>query len=206
MISNPHRCIFVHIPRCAGSSVESMIWPGPRREEELWMGFVDRYRNKYQTGGLQHLLAGQIRKEVGREVFAAYFKFTVVRNPFDRLVSQFAYMSRREDLREFVGMGKDASFAGYLACIRRRSHVQWEPQTSFLVDDDGSLLVDYVVRFESLERDLSQVLARLKMTAAVPPHVNASDRGAYQAYYTAETRAEVEEMYSDDLDRFGYEF
>ncbi len=44
------------------------------------MGTGDTNHNKYQTGGLQHLLASQIQKEVGDEIFEKFFKFTIVRN------------------------------------------------------------------------------------------------------------------------------
>ena len=58
MISYKNNCIFVHIPKTGGTSIESLIWKNnkSRSVENLWMGFVDDYHNKYQTGGLQHLL------------------------------------------------------------------------------------------------------------------------------------------------------
>jgi hypothetical protein len=206
VISDRHTCIFVHIPRCGGGSVEEVIWPGPRKENELWRGFVDRYHNKYQTGGLQHLHARQIRQEVGDGRFSSYFKFAIVRNPFDRLVSQFAYMRGRPDLRTFIGMHENTLFADYLGLIRRKRHVQWEPQSSFLCDDDGSLLVDFVGRFEALVEDVAHVLKRLGIDGEELPHKNRSDRRDYRDYYTLDSRSQVEEMYDDDLARFGYEF
>jgi Sulfotransferase family len=206
VISHEHRCIFVHIPRCGGTSIERVIWPGERSEAELWMGFVDPYRNRHQTGGLQHLLAPQIRQEVGIGVFSEYFKFAFVRNPFDRAVSQFSYMRERPDLRAFIGMPEDASFADYLSLIRRKRHVQWEPQTSFVLDADGSPLVDFVGRFESLPSDARAVFERLGIGDAVLPHENRSERAAYSQYYTDESRGEIEDLYADDLVRFGYGF
>jgi hypothetical protein len=170
------------------------------------MGFVDRYRNRHQTGGLQHLLAKQIKQEVGDSRFGAYFKFAVVRNPFDRAVSQFRYMQRRPDLRAFVGMDDDASFTDYLGLVQEKRHVQWEPQCSFLYDEDRTPLVDFVGRFEALDADMAEVFARLGIACDVLPHSNSSERTGYRDYYGPGTRVEVEEMYEDDLDRLGYAF
>ena len=110
MISYKHNCIFVHIPKTGGTSIENIIWPfnkKPRAESNLWKGTGDTNHNKYQTWGLQHLLASQIQKEVGDEIFEIFFKFTIVRNPWDKVVSQYIYMKKRKDLREFIGMKED---------------------------------------------------------------------------------------------------
>lgn len=170
------------------------------------MGFVDPFHNKYQTGGLQHLLAKQVREEVGKDRFDSFFKFAVVRNPFDRLVSQFAYMKSRPDLRSFINLPENSSFSEYLRLIRCKRHVQWEPQCSFLYDDRDVLLMDRIVRFESLDRDLQQVFARLGVTLSDLPHHLATERGPYRAYYSDSDRVTVESMYGDDLVRLGYAF
>ncbi|MCH1458206.1 MAG: sulfotransferase family protein, partial [Synechococcus sp. MOX_bin73] len=141
MISYDKRCIFIHIPKCGGTSIENVIWPHPEdlTEANLWWGFVSKYHNKYQTGGLQHLLARQVRSEVGLEIFNSFYKFTIVRNPWDRIVSQFAYMQTRSDLMDFIGMQPETEFKAYLGLIQKKQHVQWMPQTDFILDQDGTL-------------------------------------------------------------------
>jgi hypothetical protein len=204
MISHRHKCIFIHIPRCGGTSVEEIVWPGSRSPEELWMGFVSEYRNKYQTGGLQHLLATQVRQEVGPDTFAAYFKFSFVRNPFDKVVSQFVYMQRRKNLRDLIGMSPDDSLSTYLDLIQRTKHVQWEEQWKFLCDEDGQLLVDFVGRFETFEADVRAALKQLAIELDVVPHANKSIRERHGDYYDEETRQIVASLYSRDFELFGY--
>lgn len=206
MISHRYRAIFVHIPKTGGTSVEEVLWPRPRSQADLWMGFTSRFANKYQTGGLQHLFARHIRQEVGRDAFTTYFKFSFVRNPWDKAISQFFSMQRRDDLREFIGMKPGDCFKTYLERIAKKQHVQWEPQHRFLLDDNGELLVDRVGRFEHFERDLRAVLARLGVEVAAVPHRNRTSHGPYQEYYDPESVGMVEEMYAEDIARFGYHF
>lgn len=205
MISHSHKCIFVHIPKCGGSSLEAVIWPGERTESDLWMGFIDRYHNKYQTGGLQHLHADQILADAGEVVFHSYFKFAFVRNPFDKAVSQFVYMRTRPDLRDFVGMNENDSFSQYLDLISTRTHVQWEPQSNFLFDANGTSLVDFVGRFEAFPADTRRVLDRLKLSQEIP-HLNRGAHLDYATYYNEHDIARVERLYARDLVAFDYRF
>ncbi|MEW5837999.1 MAG: sulfotransferase family 2 domain-containing protein [Pseudomonadota bacterium] len=208
MISHKYRCIFVHIPKTGGTSIEDIIWPERelRSERDLWMGFVDKYNNKYQTGGLQHLLASHIESEVGTNVFDNYFKFSIVRNPWDKAVSQFAFMSRRKDLMDYIGMKHDDCFKRYLELISKKKHVQWEPQVSFVLDDNGECMVDYIGRLELFTQSVTVIMSRLGLDAAVIPHSNKGQRSAYQDYYDTEAKEFVHAMYADDVKTFGYDY
>lgn len=159
MISHKYKIIFVHVPRTGGTSVEKLFWPSKKdkTEKNLWMGYVRPYYNKYQTGGMQHLLASQIYRELGEEVFREYFKFTFVRNPWDKIVSQFFYIKKRKDLMDFIGLEKEDDFHKYLLLIKKRKHVQWEEQYKFILDENGESLVDYIGRFETLEKLLKRL-------------------------------------------------
>lgn len=210
MISHDRRCIFIHIPKCGGTSIENLIWPRPedRTEANLWMGFISKYRNKYQTGGLQHLLASQVREEVGLDIFNYYYKFAIVRNPWDRIVSQFAYMQVRPDLMDFIGMQPDTEFKTYLNLIQAKQHVQWMPQTDFILDQDGTLLVDKIGRLESLEEDFIEIFRILGICREQNKifHVNRSQRESIDHYYDQETIEMVSEMYSSDISFLNYSF
>lgn len=206
MISETLNCIFVHIPKTGGSSIEDVLWPGPRTEADLWQGMVERYHNRYQTGGLQHLLAHQIRDAVGQERFSRCYRFSFVRNPWDRMVSQFSYMQQKKYLRDFIGMREGDAFPRYLSLIQERSHVQWAPQCEFLFDRSGECLVDFIGRFERLPRDAATIFERLGVTCTTLPHSRASTHRPYPEYYDRETKRAVEQLYGADIERFSYKF
>jgi len=208
MISHRYRCIFVHIPKTGGTSLEKLIWPPPRERTaaDLWQGHVDAMSNKYQTGGLQHLLAHQIRTEVGADIFDAYWRFSIVRNPWDKAVSQYSFIHRRPDLLDWIGMGPDDGFKRYLELTARTAHVQWEPQVNFLRDDNGEWLVTDIGRFEQFEAFFRTALDRLGIAAEAIPHEKRGLRGHYARYYDDESREMIAQRYADDIAAFGYRF
>jgi len=206
MISHGYKCIFVHIPKCGGTSIEDIIWSGTRSVSDLWMGNISRYHNKYQTGGMQHLLAVHIRHEVGLATFNQCFKFAFIRNPWDKAISQYHYMATREDLREYIGMLPNDSFKKYLELIQKKIHVQWEQQYKFIFDENGKVIIDFLGRFESFHRDVNYVLARLGIKKRTIPHRMKTVHRPYQEYYDNEAIEIVQSIYSKDITAFGYTF
>jgi len=206
MISHKYKCIFVHIPKCGGTSIEDIIWPDARSVEDLWMGNVSKYRNKYQTGGMQHLFATHILQETGDEIFSKYFKFSFVRNPWDKAVSQFHYMAQRPDLQEYIGMSPDDSFKKYLELIQKKVHVQWDHQHRFILDDNGTLMVDFLGRFENFRADVRRLLGKLGIKAETLPHRMKTSHKAFHEYYDAESIQMVGDIYKKDITLFRYSF
>ena len=147
------------------------------------------------------------RTEVGAETFDSYFKFSIVRNPWDRLISQYTYMRQRPDLRSYIGMESDAPLAEYLERIAEIEHVQWMPQVSFIQDAKGRDMTDFIGRFETLEADMQHVFARIGTNCPRLPRMNVSEREReYRCYFDAATCLTVARMYAADIEHFGYTF
>ena len=205
MISEELNCIFVHIPKTGGTSIENAIW-GPdwsqRTEEQLWMGNVRPGFNKYQSGGLQHLLATQIRKEVGEQKFDSCFRFTFVRNPWDKAVSQYCYIKSRPMLLKHMGLSRWSSFGRYLKVISQdhEKHVQSFEQCKFIFDDQGNRLVDYVGRFETLAQDFRVVADKIGLPNLKLPHdMKSARRQHYSKYYNAKRADVISKVYARDI-------
>lgn len=214
MISDRLKCIFVHIPKNGGASIERLLWKEDEfTEENLWMGFVKPYYNAYQTGGLQHIFAQNIRRAVGEKRFDSYFKFTMVRNPWDKAISQFIYLQKRKDLRDFLGLQRHDGFKKYLEKIQVHTHVHWEPQYRFILDKNGDQIVDKVTRFENYKQSADEIISEIEKRNNTKidlpkalPHLNKSKRQSYTHYYDQESIEMVQEIYEEDIKRFKYEF
>ncbi len=212
MICRDRKLIFIHIPKTGGSSVEDMIWPMPRAETDLWMGFIRPGFNKYQTGGLQHLTARQIRREVGPKMFRDCYRFALIRHPVDRLVSGFNFLNKRGDLRELLGLGPKRTFSAYLNRIQKVRHVQWMPQADFLLDHNGILAAE-LFRLESIGRDFAALAPKLGLIETTLRHSNktldatASDDWVVMRKddVTQDHRKTIQRMYQRDFDLLGYD-
>ena len=166
-----------------------------------------------QRSIVRHLLAERaiVRKDDPRAwearfariddaALARTFTFTIVRNPFDRVVSAFFYLRDR-----CGGYAFDRFVVDVLAREGPAFDPHFEPQADGLLHD-GRLLVEYVGRFETLAASWREIAARIDAPATLP-HVGRSRRAAaYAGYYTPEARRVVESLYRDDLARFGYAF
>ena len=208
MKSDRWKVVFVHIPKCGGSSIEDALWlPEERTPDNFWMGTIAPFHNRYQTGGLQHLTALQLRHAIGRQKFAEYYKFSIVRHPTEMAFSQFNYMRRRPDLMNLIGMFPSDSFVTYLRKTYRYAHVQWQPQVSFLFDYAGNCLVDFIARLEHIDDDFEEI----RRACGLPPNIRLphSRRGTYAQdgltrELTVEARALLMELYKDDFEKFDY--
>jgi hypothetical protein len=203
MISHHLRLIFVHIQKTAGTSVTS-AFDHP----------VDHLAEK-------HFTASELRAVYGDKLWNEYFKFSFVRNPWDRLVSWWCMIEGSRALYErgtplnnfqtFV-LTRAKTFAEFLEnCdqeIVDSDGRKWiyRNQLEYLVDEKGAYLVDFVGRFESLARDFEYVTTKVIGQPLQIPHTNRSEHRHYTEYYTPALAEKVARRYARDIAEFGYEF
>jgi hypothetical protein len=176
MLSHHHKTIFVHIPKCAGQSVETAFLFDLGLNWETRAPLLLRYNDIPQLGPprLAHLIARDyVRcRYVTEEMFDAYFRFAVVRNPWSRAVSLYRHLDFNMPFREFV--------TSWLADQIARGEVAdryWfvRPQTEF-VSEKGRWLVNEIVRFETLQEDFKRIAEATGLKTPLP-HVNRSKNG-----------------------------
>lgn len=197
MISHTYKCIFIHIPRCAGTSIET------------WLCGRDWWDVESRS---KHLIASQARK-LYAEWWSEYFKFSFVRDPFMRTLSLLKY-------GEHFGLRKEADrpidFSAYNAVFGTEIVVEHDHRFAnrerLLTCSHrpgcvyGNILdetLDFVGKFESLATDLAIVQGRIGFPQPFDLHVERSERSERQVL-TREDRAWVAATYAGDFLQFGY--
>lgn len=163
---------------------------GPRDWARL---VVDRRRLRYY----EHMPAAKVRRWVGRRIWDRYFKFTVERNPWDKVISAYYWRHRDvpppwEPLSEWLAS--------------ERSHVLGFEVYSI----DGRVAVDRVLRYEALADELAEVAAQIGLAGPlVLPRAKGDirqDRRHHREILGDAERAMIAEEYAREIALMGYEF
>lgn len=199
-ISDKYKCIFIHIPRAAGTSIKEAL----------------------ELQGRGHL-PWQYYYLVYPDQWNSYTKFTVVRNPWDRVVSAYHYakmeksywhdnLNRIAPHPDYELLSK-RTFSECCEILKNRrnllKHESWHPQHLWVAkteNGNNSLMVDFVLRYENLENDFKVLCEKLEIKNIYLPRVNPSNHGNYRICYTEETKEIIGNLYKKDTELFKYEF
>jgi hypothetical protein len=200
MISFQKRFLFVHIPKTAGNSIQSVLRDYSEDELVALRGEqdgIERFglRNpKYKIK--KHSTLAEYREALGNEQFRSLYKFTCVRNPWDRMVSYYFTPTQSPETwnrKKFSGIISKA--------VSVPDHLQLGSG-----EEDPFANVDCIMRFENLADDFRIVCAALDISPPILPKYNRSNREHYSKYYDRELRELVRERFAAEIERFGYVF
>lgn len=189
-----YRCIFVHIPKNAGLSVAYTLFGN--------------------TGG-SHRKIIDYKEKFSKRTFRKYFKFTFVRNPWDRVVSTYFFLKdgglterdkkwSEEHLSQFENFNDFVR--EWLILDNVNASLHFQEQHLFLTDEKGFMPLDFIGRFETLEEDFQTVLDHLGIERQLEKKNTSNRKRDYKDYYNEETRAIVANVYKKDIELFNYAF
>lgn len=199
MINYPKELIFIHIPKCGGTSVEnSLFTESEKTERNLFTLKGHPKHDYYEQGGLQHLSAKKIKQIVSEDIYNKFYKFTLVRNPISRLISQYNYTNQFIEFYSYLNLKpNNFSFNEYLWAISHKYHVHWRPQHEFILDDNDELLVDNIFKIENLNDGELETKLNIKL-----PHHNKSYK--YIDSITDKDESIIKNIFSKDFELLGY--
>lgn len=199
IVSHSHRFVFIKTQKTAGTSIEiflsqlcgegDVVTPFGRPEPG--------HRPRNFWGFYSHMPASEAIVALGREVWRDYFTFCFERNPWDKVLSHYRFLKGRELIPA------DWDFDDYLIGGEM-------PRDIRLYASNGVPQVDFIGRYETLERDLAHALRMAGVTAEIAlPRAKAGFRpeGAhYSAYYNEAQRDVVASHFAEEIALHGYRF
>ncbi|WP_273346647.1 sulfotransferase family 2 domain-containing protein [Alteromonas australica] len=216
LVSHQKKFIFFKTMKTAGTSVEGYfekycVPPNNyalshhRDEQVSTYGIVGSRGPKPDAVTFyNHMPAKEIKSQVGEQVFNNYFKFTVVRNPYDKLVSAFYHFFKHRHPEKFVD--EDVSD---VHMFRQWLKTGGKIRDSHIYMLDTQEVVDFYIHYESLHRDIESVCNKLaiefKPTQLPAFKREFRDRSIpIHAFYDDESTAIVKQLYQFELQRFNY--
>jgi len=193
-INDYYNMIFIHIPKNAGISIEEAL-----------------FEKKVGHKTIRQFQAHDAKR------FEKYWKFTIVRNPYDRLVSAFHFLKKGglheidkawadsnighiDTFKEFVFLLKDKSFEYN---ITKWQH--FRQQSFYLKNFKNEIDIDYIAKFENLSEEFDYIKNQLSLKDQILQHKNKSSRNHWSEYYDDKEMLEiVYRIYEEDFSNFGY--
>ena len=210
LVSHRKKFIYTKTAKTAGTSVESYFerycmpeddwYFSIAREEHVDKEGIIGYRGSSPSGRKwrNHMPAIEIKEQIGRLIWDDYFKFCVIRNPFDKLVSGFFFLNRREE--------------NHIDTIE--NFRKWIINGGCFIDRDRyffdeRICIDYFIRYENLKNGIREVCDYLDIPF-VPDRIPALRTGfrdkkySLPDLYDKKTIAVVSAEYEFELGYFGY--
>ncbi|WP_448564938.1 sulfotransferase family 2 domain-containing protein [Trichothermofontia sp.] len=226
LVSHRHKFIYTKTIKTGGTSVESYFerfcmpseWSlSHERDESISEVGIVGFRGRRPPPGClywNHMPAALIKQRIGPSAWDQYFKFCVIRNPYDKVVSAFYFFQYME--KGFVDFG-DLDYERTKLENWLRSCIQWPNRFSGLpIDRDKYMIgnqfcLDGIIRYENIAADMAKVCQHLdlpwepsllpKFKAGIrPPEAKAAD------LYTPIARKIVEAIFAFELKFFAYTF
>ena len=201
IISHKHKFIFIHTNKCAGTSIEVSLTSicgsddiiGPVTLENLPPDY--KHPENYDKNKFEDTMSAEgIKSNIPLEYWEEYTKFSVVRNPWDRMISAWFWQTRNDSRDLSIFLSQPAL-----------SPISMSEQLT--VND--SICTDFLIRYENLNDDYKKVCKLLKISPVKLPYAKSGYKpkdAHYTKYYDGYTKNIIETKFKDDINNFGYKF
>lgn len=210
ILSRGRKYLFIPAPKTGGTSM-ALALEARAMKDDIMLGDTPkalrrrgRLKDAQAAGRLwKHSTLADLDGIVRAEEL---FIFTMVRNPWDRMVSYYHWLRAQSFDHSSVGLAKALAFDAFLAEPAIVQSFKSAPAVSYVTDAAGVARANLYIRLEHLVQDMAPLEAHLGFALELP-HVNRSAWQAdYRDAYSPDSIARVAEMCAADIAQFGYQF
>ena len=214
IISRGRQFIFVHIPKTGGTAL-SLALEARARSDDILIGDTPKARSRkarlqgVKTAGRlwKHSTLADIAGLVTPIEMADFFTITLVRNPWDRMVSYYHWLRVQNYAHPAVGLAKALDFSEFLNHPQTRTSLQLWPYAAYMRDGQGVDRCQLYARLENLDADIAPLEAHLGFRVTPLVRANASDRARdWRGYYSDADAVLIGDLCTEDIARFRYTF
>jgi hypothetical protein len=214
ILSRGRGYLFVHIPKTGGTAL-TLALEARAKADDIIIGDTPKARaRRGRLAGLtprgrlwKHSTLADIDGVVRGEELERLFLVTLVRNPWDRVVSYYHWLRKQSFDHPAVGLAKGLGFSDFLNHADTRASLALWPYGAYLRDAGGVERAALFARLEAVEEDLQPFEAHLGFRVTPFPPANASERARdWRGYYSDADAAVVADLCGADIARFGYRF
>jgi hypothetical protein len=199
VLCHEKKCIFIHIPKTAGTSIEQFLKEKGKNNIE----YIGLRNNR----SLQHLTAFELKRELGL-IFKNYYKFSIVRNPYDRLLSEYYWTPLNIGYK--AGKTK-ADFITHVSNIVKNKlylnniyNDHFIPQYMFLYGNNNNFLIDQVFKYENLDSTINFLKTKLNINDDLP-FLNKLNDKIIKTNWNHRQKERIYKIYKKDFILLNYE-
>ena len=213
IISKGRRYIFVHIPKTGGTAM-ALALEARAKADDILIGDTpkavkrrSRVKNVKTAGRLwKHSTLADAEGVITRADMADLFTFTLVRNPWDRMVSYYYWLQTQTFSHPAVTLAKSTTFTGFINTRQTATVLSAHPYSSYMTDGAGKVHADLYVRLEHLAEDMEPLAKHLGFNLDMPIANQSARPRDWRGYYSDADAERVAKLCARDIAAHGYEF
>ncbi len=214
IISTGRKYVFVHIPKTGGTAM-ALALEDRAMKDDMMLGDTPKAKKRRRRlkdartrGRLwKHSTLADIDGLLPEGVLEGLFAFTLVRNPWDRMVSYYHWLRGQGFDHPAVRLASELDFPAFVTHAHTRAGMRNAPAARYMRRADGTEQCAAYIRIEAYAQDVAPLAAHLGFQPVLQAGVNPSGRDRdYRPYYDDDAAQAVSQDCREDIDRFGYHF